>query len=359
MISFFRNINHKIYKYFGTEKNLVENTFNPTLESRVFSFQFIAIWADFEFMIGKFLKIIEKQNKNDYKIKTGVESNLILLEELEKAMYVMKHPNARKIHHLILADFIVAKTIRNSILHRNKVLNHAIKNYAENHEGFIKIIGNHFEIDSTYVKFFTDRVKTFFDLFMFHNGINIFTATDNITFPKSNEIVDIISPKIIILDSRLHNKGMFANEDINKDEIIVQWNKNYFDEITAEKAKSEMKPLIKWDDNLYSYFDNENETSHCINHSCNANSWLADPFTLIAKRDIKKGTEITNDYAQWISDGKYVADWKCNCYDYGCRNYITGKDYQKRIVRGLYQGHFSPAVQTKIKSYLANNGLDS
>ena len=61
-----------------------------------------------------------------------------------------------------------------------------------------------------------------------------------------------INPKIEIKNSPIVGKGMFAKEDISKDEIIIKWGGEFF---TTEEAKRKNKNdflIIQINENLWS-----------------------------------------------------------------------------------------------------------
>ncbi|MCL5006979.1 MAG: SET domain-containing protein-lysine N-methyltransferase [Patescibacteria group bacterium] len=91
------------------------------------------------------------------------------------------------------------------------------------------------------------------------------------------------------------------------------------------------------------------EQGYFINHSCDSNTWMADAFTLIARRDIKRGEEITADYALWENEN-YSSDWQCVCGSPFCRGHITGDDWRLPEVQKRYRGHFSPLINKKIEA---------
>lgn len=86
-----------------------------------------------------------------------------------------------------------------------------------------------------------------------------------------------------------------------------------------------------------------------INHSCDPNIWLQDAATLVARRDIPAGEEITADYILWEADENYIAKWDCQCGSSLCRKKITGKDWRLPELQERYKGHFSPLLNKRIK----------
>jgi hypothetical protein len=157
-----------------------------------------------------------------------------------------------------------------------------------------------------------------------------------------------INPKIEIKKSPIAGYGMFAKEEIKKKEIVVRWGGEF---LTTEEMKGKNKDdylIIQIDENLWSVErKGEYEDDYYINHSCDSNCWMTDGITFVAKRDIKKGEEITVDYSLFESED-YVAKWECKCGAPDCRKKITGKDCLLPSVQKKYKGHFSPMVQRRI-----------
>jgi SET domain-containing protein len=122
---------------------------------------------------------------------------------------------------------------------------------------------------------------------------------------------------LIIKNSEINGKGIFANKDFKKGEIILEW------DTTHELKEEEVKELS---DNEKKYVSYENgkyilmqEPEKYMNHSCDSNTY-AKEFQDIAKKDIKKGEEITTTYPEEeIPDNQM----KCNCKSKNCRGIIN------------------------------------
>ncbi|HIH24107.1 TPA: SET domain-containing protein [Candidatus Woesearchaeota archaeon] len=157
-----------------------------------------------------------------------------------------------------------------------------------------------------------------------------------------------INPNIEIHPSRISGKGMFAKKAIKEGELIISWGGTFF---TTKEAKNKDKKkflVIQIDNDLWSIEKRgEYEDDYFINHSCDANTWMVDGRTFVARADIRKGEEVTIDHALFESED-YVAKWTCNCKKPCCRTRITGKDCLQKDVQQKYKGHFSPVVQRRI-----------
>jgi uncharacterized protein len=69
---------------------------------------------------------------------------------------------------------------------------------------------------------------------------------------------------------------------------------------------------------------------------------------MVARRDIKKGEEITYDYATTeANDTKGITN--CICKTNLCRKNITKDDWKLKELRERYDGHFLNYIQEMIK----------
>lgn len=157
-----------------------------------------------------------------------------------------------------------------------------------------------------------------------------------------------VSPKVKFSKSPLGGKGMFAISDINIGEKVISWGGIYTDKSTALKAKKQGKLVMQVDVNLYSVEDRGEDDSYFINHSCDSNLWMKDARTLIARKDIESGEELTADYALWEADESFIPSWSCACKSPLCRGRFTGKDWRNKDIQKRYKDHFLPLINKRI-----------
>jgi len=146
---------------------------------------------------------------------------------------------------------------------------------------------------------------------------------------------------------------MFAMRLIKKGERLIvyggDWGIHYTnDKEKAKKAKLDKhKLVIQWDDNFFSIESRSKnrDWGWCINHSCNPNTWAKDAFTIIARKNIKSGQEITADYTMWNDTIE-----KCACGSSLCRGRITESDWMLPELQKRYKNHFTPFLNKKIKN---------
>lgn len=160
---------------------------------------------------------------------------------------------------------------------------------------------------------------------------------------------DWITPKAKLKDDSIAEKGLFAIEPIKEGEEVIRWGGNYVNSKQAEEARSQGKLVMQFDDDLYSVEDRGDCDAYFLNHSCDPNLWMKDTFTLQAKRDIKKGEELTADYIVFEADENYVSKWECKCGANDCRGRITGKDWRLPKLQEKYRGHFIPLINRRIE----------
>ena len=126
-----------------------------------------------------------------------------------------------------------------------------------------------------------------------------------------------------IKKSKIHGKGVFANRDFKKGETVLKW------DLSNKIEKGEIAKLPEnIRKNVY-FYDGEfivpTSPGKYLNHSCDANTF-AENGCDIAKRDIKKGEEITIDMSNEIIIG---LDMKCRCGSKNCKQHIRSKDGSK------------------------------
>ena len=85
-----------------------------------------------------------------------------------------------------------------------------------------------------------------------------------------------------------------------------------------------------------------------LNHSCDPNVWMANEVTLIARRAIAAGEELTTDYALFELDPAWASRWRCRCEATCCRGAVTGRDFELPELQERYRGHFHPMLLRRI-----------
>jgi uncharacterized protein len=163
-----------------------------------------------------------------------------------------------------------------------------------------------------------------------------------------------LNPKAHARKSNSHGNGVFALEDIEKGERIAILGG---DIMTIDEIDSIPKNLHEYPMQIEERFvigsrtNEEPEDTDFFNHSCDPNAGIKGQIFIEAMRKIKKGEEITFDYAMTVSesvDSDVVFVMECECGAPNCRKVITENDWKSKDLQARYKGFFSQYLQEKI-----------
>lgn len=161
-----------------------------------------------------------------------------------------------------------------------------------------------------------------------------------------------LNPRLEPRPSPIQGKGFFAREPIAVGNVvsIVGGALLTEAEFQAFQATTPMYNAIQIDEDLHLVERQEitRATDGSMNHSCDANVWMADSVTLVARRDIAADEEITVDYALFTVQPQWTLEPACACGSPLCRGRVTGNDWQLPAVQAQYAGHFSPFLNRRI-----------
>ena len=125
---------------------------------------------------------------------------------------------------------------------------------------------------------------------------------------------------IIVKESNINGKGIFAARDFKRGEIAFDW-APYADVLTKEEVElvpEEKMKFVSCINGTYYFF---REPARYMNHSCDANTKI-EGTTDIAVRDIKEGEEITCDY---VDENVPDLQLECNCGSENCKRVIKNE----------------------------------
>ncbi len=112
---------------------------------------------------------------------------------------------------------------------------------------------------------------------------------------------------VIVKESKIEGKGVFANRNFKKGEIVVQWATTKI--LTKEEWENLSMNERKYTVPYQGKYLLQREPACFVNHSCNPNTKVMDSAD-VAIRDITKGEEITSDYSFSLTPGE---TFDCNC----------------------------------------------
>jgi len=130
---------------------------------------------------------------------------------------------------------------------------------------------------------------------------------------------------VSVKKSKIHGKGVFANKDFKKGEKILAIDDTHVVDDLFKLTEYQKTYQCDW---LKTKTVLMQAPERYINHSCNPNSYVktVDAIrTLFAMRDIKRGEEITYDYA---INGYYKSAMPCKCGAKNCRKILNCDFFQ-------------------------------
>lgn len=165
-----------------------------------------------------------------------------------------------------------------------------------------------------------------------------------------------VHPHLTLGPSRIHGAGVFARSAHKAGARLMEFGGLAIGPADLDTDLYRTRSIWLVRDGLYLALPESDPTpslDESLNHSCDANCWLADEVTLVARCDIAAGEEITLDQGTWNLDDEYVWDQEsCSCGASGCRKLLTPSDWKLAVVRERYRGHFHPHVQRLILAEL-------
>lgn len=155
-------------------------------------------------------------------------------------------------------------------------------------------------------------------------------------------------PRAEVRPSVIQGMGMFASQPICEGEIVVKIGGSV---MTEEEFRAYISTVSRYNAVQIG------EELHLVdvptslggmNHSCDANLWMSDEVTVVARRDIAAGEELTQDYALYTTSPTWIMQ-PCRCGTPVCRQVVTGNDWQLPDVQERYRDHFSPFLNERIR----------
>lgn len=163
-----------------------------------------------------------------------------------------------------------------------------------------------------------------------------------------------VNPKLVHGEFKIHYDGVLVAAPVSKGEKLMEFGGQLVGRADAEdQERYRVRSVWMVGDDTFLALpidDTEPSLDENLNHSCDANAWLADAVTLVAKRDIAVGDEVTMDQGTWNFDvAEYTVDAEdCTCGAPDCRVRLTENDWQLPVVQERYRGYFHPIVQAMI-----------
>lgn len=168
----------------------------------------------------------------------------------------------------------------------------------------------------------------------------------------------IDSSKVVIQKSSIEGNGYFATDVIKEGEEVFKWEGEIVSDSDLKKIESSGKyhssVAIGEDKNLLfnvidpkvDIIEHEGSGTGGLNHSCDPNLWMKDEVTVVVRRDIKEGEELTIDYSMFTVTPDFKLE-NCSCGSGLCRRTITGNDWKLKDLQDRYKDYFSPFINER------------
>ena len=151
----------------------------------------------------------------------------------------------------------------------------------------------------------------------------------------------------LVGDTTIQGQGLVATKTIYKGEVVSRLEPDQpmtsLEDFYAMSVEDQGKLLVHGYQCSATHIVSEQGIEKYMNHSCDPTTWWLDDDTMIARRDIQAGEEITYDYA--TTDVDVPLDMECECGSPACRQRVTSKD------------HADPAWQAKFGTHLPQHTL--
>lgn len=162
------------------------------------------------------------------------------------------------------------------------------------------------------------------------------------TYPTRSQLSPSAQPR----PSSIEGTGLFAVEPIRTGEVVLRLGGRVIGdaELAAQTPPYSSLTVAEGEHLLLDLA----HPARYGNHSCEPNLWHEDAVTLIARRDIPAGEELTIDYATHTG----VETWSmpCACGARACRGRVTGADWRLPGLQQAYGEHWTPPLLERIKA---------
>lgn len=153
-----------------------------------------------------------------------------------------------------------------------------------------------------------------------------------------------LSPAAEVRGSAIEGLGLFALRDISASAPIMQLGGRIIDDRTLGGLTPPYSSLCVGE-GIHILIDPAHPVRYG-NHSCDPNLWHEGATTIIARRDIARGEELTVDYATHTISPSW--SMTCRCGSPLCRTQVTGNDWQLPDLQDRYGHHWTPPLNAAI-----------
>lgn len=163
----------------------------------------------------------------------------------------------------------------------------------------------------------------------------------------------MLHPHVVVTEGEtIHGKGLVATAPIAAGEVVSRlepFQPHYQISDVLAMTPDEIEHILHVAyQNSATTLVAEQGDERFMNHSCDPNTWWADDDTMVARRDIRAGEEITYDYA--TTDITIPYTMKCRCGASNCRGVVTNLDYLDPEWQRQYGDHLPAHTLAAIRA---------
>jgi SET domain-containing protein len=152
-----------------------------------------------------------------------------------------------------------------------------------------------------------------------------------------------LDPRVTVGRSAIDGRGLFATGEISAGEVVAVIGGRSITDAALRELSEHSSLAVGGGWNLLQDAD---DPLRYGNHSCDPNLWLTDAVTLVARRPIGIGEELTTDYAASTDSSSW--SMTCHCASQLCRGLFRGTVWRRADLQARYGGIFAPFLKERL-----------
>ena len=149
---------------------------------------------------------------------------------------------------------------------------------------------------------------------------------------------------MVVADSAIDARGLFATAALPAGTVVARLRGTEVDDQDLRRLIATASAYV---DSIALDADRNlvlapGQPIHYGNHSCEPTLWHGDALTLVTRRAVAAGEELTVDYATQTDHAEFRM--ACQCGAPRCRGTVTGEDWRDPTWQAVYRDHVVPAA---------------
>ncbi|MET9343726.1 SET domain-containing protein-lysine N-methyltransferase [Nonomuraea sp. NPDC003804] len=153
-----------------------------------------------------------------------------------------------------------------------------------------------------------------------------------------------LTPSAEVRPSPVEGLGLFATAEIDPGDLVMRLGGQVIDDVTLAGLTPPYSSLTV-EEGVHLLLDPGHPVRYG-NHSCDPNLWHDDSTTVVARRRVMPGEELSLDYA--THSGTDTWAMPCRCLSPLCRGTVTGGDWRLARLRRAYGTHWVTPLLRRI-----------